>query len=343
MLDTLRSIMTPAGYHGHGRRPPFFEGWYFKLVDATEQHRLAIIPGISLAPDSAKTHAFVQLLDGSSGRSAYREYEAKDFACPSQTLDLSIRSNRFTGQGITVDVDTPGFGVRGSVNFGPLTPWPVTLTSPGIMGWYGWMPFMECYHGVLSMDHSLAGRLAVDGREVDFTGGRGYIEKDWGRSFPSAWIWMQTNHFDEPGVSLSASVAIIPWIGRSFPGFIVGLLRGGRLHRFATYTGARLARLSFGDTEVSWTVRDREHELTMRATRSAGSLLRAPSTTAMDRRIAESLTAVVDITLTDVGSGRVVFTGRGRNAGLEVGGRPETLLAMAQEQGASHTQAAGDL
>jgi undecaprenyl-diphosphatase len=35
------------GYHGDGKRSPFFEGWYFKVVDRTTRHRYAIIPGIS--------------------------------------------------------------------------------------------------------------------------------------------------------------------------------------------------------------------------------------------------------------------------------------------------------
>ncbi|MEZ4893124.1 MAG: tocopherol cyclase family protein [Saprospiraceae bacterium] len=37
--------------------------------------------------------------------------------------------------------------------------------------------------------------LTINGEELDFTGGKGYMEKDWGRSFPSAYFWMQTNHF----------------------------------------------------------------------------------------------------------------------------------------------------
>ena len=32
--------------------------------------------------------------------------------------------------------------------------------------------------------------------------------------FPQAWVWMQTNHFEQPRISLTASVAIIPWMGQ---------------------------------------------------------------------------------------------------------------------------------
>ena len=131
----------------------------------------------------------------------------------------------------------------GRLRFNGVAPWPVTLRSPGIMDWYAFVPFMECYHGVLSFDHEIRGLLAVDGQAVDFHGGRGYIEKDSGQAFPRAWIWLQTNHFGQPDICLTASVARIPWLGTAFRGFIVGFWWNGRLYRFATYTGAQVERL----------------------------------------------------------------------------------------------------
>ena len=51
------------------------------------------------------------------------------------------------------------------------------------MGWFAWVPRMECYHGVLGFDHAVQGHIAVDGNTLDFNDGRGYIEKDWGYAF----------------------------------------------------------------------------------------------------------------------------------------------------------------
>jgi len=52
MLNFIKTTMNPAGFHGpRGNYPPrlpFFEGWYFKLVDAQESARLAVIPGYTL-------------------------------------------------------------------------------------------------------------------------------------------------------------------------------------------------------------------------------------------------------------------------------------------------------
>lgn len=125
------------------------------------------------------------------------------------------------------------------------------------MGWYAWMPFLECYHGVVSFDHGLAGTLERDGEPVPFDGGRGYLEKDWGRAFPAGYVWMQTNHFAQPGTCLTASVALIPWLRGEFRGFIVGVRHQGELHQFATHTGARTTSLDIDDDQVRWSLRSR--------------------------------------------------------------------------------------
>jgi len=204
------------------------------------------------------------------------------------------------------------------------------LTSPGIMGWYAWVPFMECYHGVVSLDHAIEGELTVGEETIDFAGGRGYTEKDWGQAFPSAWIWFQTNHFEQAGTSLTASVAIIPWLRSWFPGFIIGLWHGGQLYRFATYTGAQTVRLDAEDREVLWAVEDRKYRLEMRATRPEGGRLQAPTPEDMGRRIAETLNAVVDVKLSVAtgGSWQEVYTGTGKHAGLEAVGDLARLRTM---------------
>jgi hypothetical protein len=198
------------------------------------------------------------------------------------------------------------------------------------MGWYAWVPFMECYHGVVSLDHGIQGQLRVNDQLIDFTGGRGYTEKDWGKSFPAAWVWYQTNHFDRPGTGLTASVAIIPWIRRSFPGFIIGFWHGGVLYRFATYSGARIERLDMTDRRVGWVVRDRRYRLEMEATRSEGGILQAPTTVDMGRRIAETLSATVAVELKALGGPQQasIFRGVGRHAGLEAVGDLDRLRSM---------------
>jgi hypothetical protein len=326
MTHFIRSTLHPAWYHGHGKKPPFFEGWYYKLVDAEEKNVYAVIPGVFLGGAEEPSHAFVQLLNGATGEARYHRYPLEDFRAAPDRFEVRVGPNHFTADTLRLAIETDASRASGELRFEGLTPWPVTVTAPGVMGWYAWMPFMECYHAVLSFDHRIRGTLRVDGRDVDFDAGRGYIEKDWGRSFPRAWVWLQSNHFSAPGTCVTGSVAVIPWLGGAFNGFLLGLWHDGRLYRFATYTGARVERLGINDEAVEWVVADRRHRLSLRATRAAAGLLRGPSVADMGVRVPETLRAHVAVHLTDR-AGRVLFEDQGRHAGLEVAGDLERLLA----------------
>jgi tocopherol cyclase len=321
------TLFHPERYHGHGRRPPFFEGWYYKLVDAAGVARYAVIPGVFLSDDPAQAHAFVQFLDGATGGASYHRYPVDAFRAARRSLHVVVGGNRFTDRRIDLALDGEGRTVRGSVELGWLRPWPVRPWSPGIMGPYAFVPSMECNHGVVSFDHPLTGGLTVDGRDIDLTGGRGYIEKDWGAAFPAGYVWLQSNHFATVGTSLVGSIAIIPWRRSAFPGFLVGLWHDGRLHRFATYTGARTEHLAITDDHVEWTVVDRRHRLRLRARRAEGGLLYGPTREAMGSRVGETMRATIAAQLTEHG-GRRVFEGEGQHAGLELHGDLERLLAM---------------
>lgn len=327
LINRLTLSLHPERYHGQGQQAPFFEGWYFKLIDAAEQQRYAIIPGISLAKGGIGPHAFVQVFDGVRGQAAYTIYPLGEFWAAANEFTVHIGPNRFTRDAITLDIAEGPLTVRGDLRFTGGATWPITLAAPGIMGWYAWVPFMECYHGVLSFDHAIHGTLAINGTTHDFAGGRGYIEKDWGRAFPSAWVWQQSNHFDEPGVSLTASIAMIPWVRRSFRGFIIGLWRHETLYRFATYTGAITEHLDIAPDRVHWVISDRLYRLELHSRRAETTNLRGPSVQDMERRVPETLTAVIDVRLTARRSGALLFEGTGRNAGMEVAGDVAALLA----------------
>jgi len=321
MPEFLRTTLDPAMYHGHGRSAPYFGGWYYKLVSADESLRYAVIPGVILGEQG---HGFIQVLDGSTGRSAYHTYPLDQFAASRSLFDVRIGRSHFTVGGITLDVHTAEGQASGEVRFRGVKPWPVTVASPGIMGWYAWVPRMECYHGVLSFDHSIEGALTLDGRTRDGTGGRGYIEKDWGQSFPAAWIWFQSNHFPTPGTCLTASVALIPWLSGAFRGFIVGLWHEGKLYRFAPYTGAHVEHLTMTDKHVTWVIRDRYHTLELLAERAEGGLILGPTRLEMGKRVHETLRAAVRVRLTR--AAQVLYEGSGRHAGLEAHGDLDRLL-----------------
>ncbi len=330
MLKRLRNIWRPENFHLQhmlGRGRPYFEGWYFKLVDARGVQPYAIIPGVFLG---ANAHSFIQVLDGLAGTSTYHRFPLDEFHAEEDCFDIRIGRSRFNRCAISLDIEAGEAhseqAVQGAIHFSGWTAWPVTLSSPGVMGPYSFAPFMECNHGILSMDHALSGELRIGGKNTSFQGGRGYIEKDWGRGFPSGYVWAQSNHFDEEGVSISASVARIPWLTGSFRGFLIGFLLRGELHRFTTYTGAEIEHIEVDDRSYRLSVRDKKHRLVFSASKAQGALLHAPYDKQMVERVAETMTSRVHLKFERIAGGEVLFEGSGAHGCLEVQGDLNAIL-----------------
>lgn len=316
----IRSLFNPTMYQGWGNSRKYFEGWYFKVVNAPETKAFAFIPGISMN-ESGEKLAFIQVLDGKRKTAEFFPFEATEFVPSERGFEVTVGNNFFSSGRMKLDLPP----VSGDLAFSGTTGWPNPWYSPGIMGPYTFIPFMECNHGIVSMDHSITGSLVINGEETDFTGGRGYIEKDWGHSFPSAYTWMQSNHFSTPGTSFKASVARIPWLTGNFTGFISGLLLENRLYRFTEYGGGKLTDLKKTDTGIELEFRNRSHVLHVTAPVDTSTPLAAPVKGMMGGRIEESMTSVITLVLTERDTGRIVYTGEGRNASIEISGDMQTL------------------
>ena len=330
MFSRIKRIWRPEHFHYHhaiNRDRTYFEGWYFKLVDAQGIRPYAIIPGVFLGADA---HAFIQILNGRDGTSDYHRFPLHEFHASRNSFDISIGRSRFTQSRISLDIGaretTAQSRVRGEVGCASWNGWPVTLTSPGVMGPYSFAPFMECNHGILSMDHALTGELSIDATQICMDGGRGYVEKDWGQGFPKGYVWAQSNHFSEEGTSISASVAEIPWLTGAFRGYLIGFLLRGKLHRFTTYTGARIEHIDISKNKYHLCVRDRRYRLQLCAERSEGALLHAPYDKQMVERVAETMNSKIELRFERVGSPEVLFEGLGEHGCLEVQGDLDTVL-----------------
>lgn len=330
MFSRLKRIWQPEQYHFHHvmkRGGTYFEGWYFKLVDAHGKRPYAIIPGVFLGADA---HTFIQVLDGHDGTSDYHRFPLREFHASRDSFNVSIGRSRFTRSKISLDIDTGETTaqkrVKGEIRCSNWNGWPVTFTSPGVMGPYGFVPFMECNHGILSMDHALTGELSVDDAYTSLEGGRGYAEKDWGRSFPRGYVWTQSNHFSEEGISISASVAQIPWLTGAFRGYLIGFLLRGKLYRFTTYTGARIEYIDVDKNTYRLCVRDRKYRLQLHAKRAGGALLHAPYDKQMVERVAETMNSKIELRFERIKGGEILFEGQGEHGCLEVQGDIEAII-----------------
>ncbi|MEM1357842.1 MAG: tocopherol cyclase family protein, partial [Bacteroidota bacterium] len=308
-----RSTLDPSRFQGWGRRRRYFEGWYFKIVIPEKKLAYAFIPGISY-DEKGQGHAFLQVLDGVAATSAYYRYATELFQPTEDHFSLQLGPHFFSAERLTIDL--PELQVE--LQFSEVHPWPKRPLAPGVMGWYGFVPRMQCYHGLVSFYHELRGSVTVRGISHSASGGTGYIEKDWGSGFPDAWVWCQSNHLtgtDRPA-SLMASVASIPWLRSSFVGFLATFLFEGELHLFTTWAWAQVQTsfLEQGGVELRFSAPDKELIVTGRA--AAGGDLISPIAGAMTGKINESLQAELGVIFTR--NGEVEYEGTASWAGLEV-------------------------
>jgi hypothetical protein len=98
------------------------------------------------------------------------------------------------------------------------------------------------------------------------------------------------------------------------------------LYRFTKYNASTITSLRLTDTQVILHAVNRTHRLEIAAARSEGGLLHAPYRRDMLQRVTESLTAAITVKLVELGSGRVMFEGTGRHAGLEINGAIQQIV-----------------
>jgi hypothetical protein len=314
----LYKTFHPEIFQGNLNKKNYFEGWFFKHCSKDLNHVLSVIPGIAL--NASDPHAFIQTIEGISGKTNYISYPLETFEWDRRRLKIKLGSSSFSLEGIDLNITDEGIELAGRLHYhNPIT-FPGSILSPGIMGWYSYVPFMECYHGIVSANHDLKGSLTHNGEEIVFSGGKGYIEKDWGTSFPECWLWLQCNHFPARDASLFLSVAKIPWLGNYFMGFIAFLYIQGKYHTFSSYNGSKLSPVKVEGETIGLELINRSYRLNINVFKSISGVLKAPKTGHMSRRIKESNDAVVGVTLSGK-TGAAVFQETGQRAGLEVVGK----------------------
>jgi len=331
MKKWLELIKHPERFHvspssdSKLHKKNYFEGWYFKHVTSDGTQSIAFIPGISL--DHTDTHSFVQVITSDAAnqvRTDYHRFPAHAFSWTDEPFSVRVAENTFSLTGCQLHLPN----LTASFTYGQLAPIKSSRLHPNIMGAFAYVPKMECNHGILSMHHTIDGQVtnyetitqlrekSTLSRVIDFTSGRGYMEKDWGTSFPSSYIWVQANHFEDPDTAFMVSVAHIPFGLFSFTGVIANLHYKGKEYRFATYNRAKITRYDVHDQRLAIALTRHGDSVLCEAVIAAAGTLKAPEQGEMRRTIKEGLGGTVTLTLNLKGESPVTLTSTA--AGIEI-------------------------
>lgn len=217
-----------------------FEGWYLKHQSGTGKnaHTLALIPSVHIDEYGAET-AVLQVVTEKKSYTVTYPYSA--FNASKQGFHIRCGRNLFCRSGVFLDIETKEISLHGKIYYSPFH-----APKSDIMGPFACFPCMECSHGIVSFKHKLCGKVTLNGKDIIFKNGTGYIETDRGTSFPERYVWTQCNTFRKESKvnGIMAAAARIPMMGRSFTGCICQIYYGGRGYRIATYLGARVLSMS---------------------------------------------------------------------------------------------------
>lgn len=320
----LRKIINPILFQGNLDKKNYFEGWYYKQVSKDEKNVVCFIPGISLANNGA--FSFVQYvflrLDKNNNRivnTGYKKYSIDEFKVKNNPFILQIGENVFSESLVNIKLNDDKANIEGNLELGDFRTLEKSILMPNIMGSLAYLPKMECNHGVISMNHNIKGNLKVNGEEINFTDGKGYIEKDWGTSFPEKYMWIQCNNFENKAISIFSSVAKLPYMGIDFKGHVSNLLIGEKQYRFATYNNSKVRIEKISDENIKLTLENRKAMLKIEATLKEPVELIAPKGGKMEKKIKEEVGGSVKFHLFDKVS-KEVYQDNGNMAGIEIVG-----------------------
>lgn len=288
-------------YHGDGRRKEFFEGWYLK------HQKGSMVLGVIIAVHrdrQGKMTGSVQVITGDKAFDT--NFSMKEIRMGKKKFWVRMGRNYVSEKGMHLNLELDGVQISGTIKYGKFKE-----PETDVMGPLRYIPFLQCNHGVLSMTHRLLGKLYVNGEPWDFTGGTGYIEKDWGCSFPERYLWAQCNW---KGNGVMAAFASIPFCWISLPGCVVNILYEGRQYRLASYLGGRVAAY---DRRSAVFIQGNK-KLVVRLLSGRAFKLKAPNKGCMDRRIKEILAGRVRFQFFQ--NGKCIFDVINHEAGFEIDG-----------------------
>lgn len=314
-MNKLFLIRNPDLFQGEkylNTHKNYFEGWYFK--NTNKEENIAFIPGINI--DGKTKNAFIQVITDDS--SYYIKYNIDEFKFYFDPFCIKIANNYFFKDGMQINIKdySQNLKIYGKINYLNNRNIDTNILNPNIMGPFSYIPFMECNHAILSMQNDVKGLININNKKISFENGIGYIEKDWGCSFPKSYIWCQGNNFQNTNTSFIISIADIPFKLFNFTGVICVLIIGDKEYKFTTYNNTKIVEYNVDKNFLNITLQKGSYSLNIKSSESIGFKLAAPVKGKMEKEIFESINSCITVTLKN--DNKIIYSDISKNCGLEI-------------------------
>jgi tocopherol cyclase len=344
----VNSLQTPhSGYHWDGSGDRFFEGWYYRVTLSEIGQSFAFMYSIDDPlggnPQSGGAaqilgvdeQYFCRTFPDVRGFWAAKDYlglghwRRNEINITPQLLDRTTFERKISeGYQATATLNqgylknpSSQFYCRWEYEIKPLYGWGnPALPQQATAGWLSYLPIFEPGWQIL-MAHGLAtGWIDWNGDRYNFTNAPAYSEKNWGRSFPQKWFWINCNSFTDEPVALTAGGGrrqVLWWMES------VGLIcihYRGEFYEFVPWNSQVTWRVQpWGSWEMH-AIRDRFEVILRGECDSPGAYVRVPTPNGLDFLCRDTTKGKLFLELRE--NQNTLLKAESYLCGLEVGGAP---------------------
>ena len=344
------SLQTPhSGYHWDGSSDRFFEGWYCRVTLPHLGQTFGFMYSIGdpvggnlpsggaaqiLGPDDrylCRTFPDLRWFWATKDALGLGHWGKTDLqVLPQQlhpaTFDRHIQqgyqATATLNQGFIRDPATDR-SCRWLYEIQPIYGWgDPNLPQQATAGWLSYLPIFEPGWQIL-MAHGLAtGWIDWNGKVYEFTNAPAYAEKNWGRSFPQKWFWINCNSFShQPDLALTAGGGRrgVLWWMESVA--MIGIHYRGKFYEFVPW-----------NSQVSWQIQpwgrwemqayNQRFEVELIGTTGhPGTFVRVPREGGLTYCCRDTMKGQLSLELRER-QGKEILKAHSNLCGLEVGGAP---------------------
>jgi tocopherol cyclase len=337
-------LQTPhSGYHWNGFDRDFFEGWYFRVTLPKIRESFAFMYSIE-DPSGKNDHSgsTVQIIGIDEQYlicpfADYRQFWANNNSLELGHWDqtnLGIRPQLLSATEFDTNI-TQGYQVTTTLHQGAL-PAQNCRWCYQIVPVYGWgqpHQLQQATAGLLSylpifepgwqilMAHGLAtGWIEWEGERYQFTNAPTYSEKNWGRSFPLKWFWLNCNSFsDTVGLAVTAGGGRRKVLAMTEEVAMIGIHYRDKFYEFVPWNSQVSWQIHpWGEWRIQATNGDVRVEL-IGMTDLYGTMVNTPTERGLELCCRDTLKGLLSIDL-QTRQGEKIVTATSNLAGLEVGG-----------------------
>jgi tocopherol cyclase len=342
-----QALQTPhSGYHWDSYSQNFFEGWYYRVTIPEIRESFAFMYSIEDPSGGAASAGTAQILGageqysyqvfpGVAGFWASRDnlglghWGEHDLAMSPQLLSIADFNQHVTaGYQATATLNQGILKIPGQ----PDCRWCYQIQP--VYGWGNPQWFQQSTGGLLSflpifepgwqvlMAHGLAtGWIEWQGNRYEFTNAPAYSEKNWGRSFPQKWFWINCNYFyGEADLALTAGGGrrqVLTWMEEVA---MIGVHYQGEFYEFVPWNAQVHWQI---DPWGKWQMQADNYFYQVELTGSTdlvGTMVQVPTDRGLVYRCRDTTHGLLSLVLKDR-SGKVIVSACSSLAGLETGGQ----------------------